>query len=91
MNTEHFMTCIRAYFPEAQMAYSVRKLAGCYVNAQDIWFFHKSKMPFQVSILNFYEDGRTQLSDHSRTVPSLSEKKLLDYLRYLNNTGWYPG
>ncbi len=85
------MTCIRAYFPEARITYSVRKFAGCYVNAQDIWFFHKSKMPLQVSILNFYENGRTQLSDAFRTVPHLSEKKLLDYLRYLNNTRWYPG
>lgn len=90
MDTEHFMTCIRAYFPEARVSYLVFK-DGWYVNAQDIWFFHKSRMPFQVSILNFYENGRTEVNNHSRTVHTVSEKKLLNYLRYLNNTGWYPG
>ena len=72
------------------MTYSVRKVDGRYVNAQDIWFYHKSKMPFQVSILNFYENGRAELYSHTRTALTLSEKKLLNYLRYLNNTGWYP-
>lgn len=91
MDREHFIICIRAYFPEAQVSYSVRKVDGRYVNAQDIYFYHRSKMPFQVSILNFYENGMTKLYNHSRTVPTLSEKNLLNYLRYLNNTGWYPG
>jgi hypothetical protein len=91
MDREHFITCIRAYFPEAQVSYSVRKVDGRYVNAQAIYLYNSSKVPFQISILNFYENGRTELYNHSRTVPIISEKKLLNYIRYLNNTGWYQG
>ena len=85
------MTCIRAYFPGAKVSYSIRNYDGHgnYVCAQDIWFRHNSKMPFQVSILNLYNNGRVELYNHSRTVPVLTEKKLLNYLRRISMAGWY--
>ena len=89
MNTEHFATCIHAYFPTAQIATLV--YGEGFGDGQSIWF-RGNRMPYRVTITNYLERGVVLLYDHSVSsfAKTMTEEKLLAHLKKLNNAGWTP-
>ena len=95
MNTEHFMICIRAYFPGAK----VNHISSNDGDLQKVIFSHPRKyFPHNFNLCNYYNTGETFLQAGmlkypvsiipGNTCPSLSEETLLNTLKLLNNRGW---
>lgn len=100
MNTEHFTTCIRAYFPKAPVSIVEEKPPGSprfqkdsmFGTAQSAWFYRDDCHGLALAnIRNYYKTKIVEIR-----VPTggpgckflLSEKALLRQLRHMNRTGY---
>lgn len=89
MNREHFMTCIRAYFPGAKASRHI----DLFGKAQTITLRHAKISPHCLTVYNYYARDAVLVFPGKPTLPiyhadCLPERWLLRYLKKYNKNGW---
>lgn len=86
MDTEHFLTCIRAYFPDAYVGESdyVGKGIGQSLT------LHGHVMPFALSITHYVKYGEIVMYRYGQASFIKSESRLMSILRKYCYAGWTP-
>ena len=84
MNREQFMTCVRAYFPDAPFC-SLTNTDGM---ALQVTFRHNTMMPFCIKVYYYLHNEEVDVHAGGHKMADLSEKELLRLLKRLNTNSW---
>jgi hypothetical protein len=84
MNREQFMTCTRAYFPDAPF-YSLTNSDGM---ALQVTFRHNTIIPFCIKVYYYLHNEVVDVYAGGYKFADLSEEKLLMLLKRLNTNIW---